>query len=90
MALRLLAEEPQGDLVPEHFQAEPAQEQRGEILVTVDLGPRLTELQSSPDISDLMLARQFVCTHRVRQMDGDRAHHPAREWRRELQGVTEP
>lgn len=89
MALRLLAEERRGDLVPEHFQAEPGPEQRDEILATVDLGPRLTELQSSPDISDRMLARQFVCIHRARRRDGERAHHPARERRRELQGVTE-
>lgn len=89
MALRLLAEERRGDLVPEHFRAEPAPEQRGDILATADLGSHLTELQSSPDIFDRMLARQFVCIHRVRRMDGERAHHPAREWRRELQGVTE-
>ena len=89
MALRLLAEERRGDLVPGHFQAEPARERRGEILATVDLGSRLTELQSSPDIFGRMSAHQFVCIHRVRQMDGDRAHHPARELRRELQGVKE-
>lgn len=89
MALRLLAEERQGDLVPEHFRAEPAREQRGEILERADLGLRLTGLQSSPDILDRMLARQFVCIHRARRMDGERAHHPARELRRELQGVRE-
>jgi len=87
--LRLLAEERRGDLVPEHFQAEPAPEQRGDILEKVDSDQHLTELQSSPDISDPMLARQFACIHRVRRRDGKRAHRPARELRRELQGVTE-
>jgi len=89
MALRLLAEERRGDLVPEHFRAEPAPEQRGDILATADLGSRLSELQSSPDIFDLLLARQFVCIHRMRRRDGERAHHPARQLRRELQAVPE-
>jgi hypothetical protein len=89
MALRRLAEERQDGLVLEHFRAAPAPEQRGDILETADLGSRLTELQCSPDIFGRMLARQFVCTHRVRQMDGERAHRPAREWRRELKGARE-
>jgi hypothetical protein len=79
MALRLLAEARQDGLVLEHFQAEPALEQRGDILETVDLGSRLTGLQRSPDTFDRMLARQFVCIRRVRQVDGERAHCPARE-----------
>jgi hypothetical protein len=89
MALHLLAEERRGDLVLEHFRVEPAPEQRGDILATVGLERRLTELQSSPDIFGRMLARQFICTHRVPQMDGERAHHPARELLRELQGAGE-
>lgn len=89
MAPRLLAEERRGALVPEHFRAEPAPEQRGDILETVDLGSRLTGLQRSPDTFDRMLARQFVCIHRVRQVDGERAHCPAGGRRRELRGVKE-
>jgi hypothetical protein len=78
-ALRLPAEERRGDLVQEHFRAEPAPEQRGEILERVDLGQHRTELQSSQDIFDRMLARQFVCIHRVRRRDGKQALHLARE-----------
>ena len=70
MALRLLAEERRGDLVLEHFQAEPAPEPRADNLERVYLEQHQTELQSSPDIFDLMLARQFVCIHRVRRRDG--------------------
>ncbi len=79
MALRLPAEERRGDSVPEHFQAEPAREQRGDILEKVDLGRHRKELQSSLDIFDRMLAHQLVCIHRVRRRDGKRAHRPARE-----------
>ena len=76
MALRLLAEEHQDVLVPEHFRAELVQEQPAEILAR--RAEHQTELQNLPDIFDRMLARQSVCIHRALRKDGERAHCPAR------------
>jgi hypothetical protein len=76
MALRLLAEEHQDVLVPEHFRAELGQEQPAEILAR--RAEHQTELQNLPDIFDRMLARQSVCIHRALRKDGERAHCPAR------------
>ena len=78
MALRLLAEERQGGLVPEHFQAELAREQRDEIPATAGFVSLRKELRNLPDISDLKVARPLVCI-RPEQLDGETAHYPARE-----------
>ena len=86
MALRRLAEERQGGLVPERFQAELARERRDEIPATAGLVPLQRELQNLPDISDLKVARPLVCI-RLERLDGETAHCPARESRLLLPGV---
>ena len=87
MALRLLAEERRGDLVQEHFRAEPAQERQGEIPARADLESLQRELQILPDISDPTAARLLVCAH-LERLGGAMACLPARDSsRRQLRGV---
>ena len=86
MALRLLAEQHRGGLVPEHFRAEPAQARQGEIPARADLGLLQRELQNPPEISDPMAGRLWVCTH-LERLGGEMVRLPARNSSRQLRGV---